>query len=115
MGDQMLQLNARNYTNILRKIDTLSRYGGEEFSVLLPETDIKEALAVAERLCKGIASSQVITKEGVVKVTGSLGVATLEMYLPEIKLLIDCADKALYEAKNAGRNQVKSISPANTK
>jgi diguanylate cyclase (GGDEF)-like protein/PAS domain S-box-containing protein len=109
MGDQILQLIARNCAKILRKIDIISRYGGEEFSVLLPETDLKDAMAAAERLREAIASSQVVTNEGVVKVTGSLGVATLGMCPPDIKQLIDCADKALYDAKNAGRNQVRSF------
>jgi diguanylate cyclase (GGDEF)-like protein/PAS domain S-box-containing protein len=109
MGDQILQLIARNCAKILRKIDIISRYGGEEFSVLLPETDLKDAMAAAERLREAIASSQVVTSEGVVKITGSLGVATLGMCPPDIKQLIDCADKALYEAKNAGRNQVRSF------
>jgi two-component system, cell cycle response regulator len=111
MGDQILQLISRNCTKILRKIDIISRYGGEEFCVILPETDIKEAAAVAERLREAIASSQLVTKEGVVKVTGSLGVASLGMCEAEIKKLINCADKALYEAKKAGRNQVKVFQP----
>ena len=109
MGDQMLQLITRNCTRILRNVDIISRYGGEEFTVMLPETDLKEGLAVAERLREAIASSQVVSSEGVVKVTGSLGVATLGICPPDIKQLIDCADKALYEAKKAGRNQVKTF------
>jgi diguanylate cyclase (GGDEF)-like protein/PAS domain S-box-containing protein len=110
-GDQILQQISKNCLKILRKIDIISRYGGEEFCVLLPETDIKEAVAVAERLREAIGSSQLVTKEGVVKVTGSLGVSSLGMCEPEIKNLIDCADKALYEAKKAGRNQVKVFKP----
>jgi len=111
VGDQMLQLIARNCTKILRKVDIISRYGGEEFTVLLPETDLKESLVAAERLREAIASSQVVSREGVAKVTGSLGVATLGMCPPDIKQLIDCADKALYEAKKGGRNQVKYFTP----
>jgi diguanylate cyclase (GGDEF)-like protein len=111
MGDQILQQISKNCTKILRKIDIISRYGGEEFCVLLPETDIIEAVAVAERLREAIASSQLVTKEGMVKVTGSLGVSSFGMCEPEIKKLIDCADKALYEAKKAGRNQVKVFKP----
>jgi diguanylate cyclase (GGDEF)-like protein/PAS domain S-box-containing protein len=109
IGDQILQLITRNCTNILRKADILSRHGGEEFLVLLPETDLKEGLAAAERLREVIASSQVFTHENVVRVTGSFGVSSLGMCPPELKQLIDCADKALYEAKKAGRNQVKSF------
>ena len=111
VGDQMLQLIARNCTKILRKVDIISRYGGEEFTVLLPETDLKESLVAAERLREAIASSQVVSREGVAKVTGSLGVVSLGMCPPEIKQLIDCTDQALYEAKKAGRNQVKSFTP----
>jgi diguanylate cyclase (GGDEF)-like protein len=111
VGDQILQQIAGNCIKILRKIDIISRYGGEEFCILLPETDIKEAVAAAERLREAIASSQLVTKEGVVKVTGSLGVSSLGMCEPEIKKLIDCADKALYDAKKGGRNQVKVFKP----
>jgi diguanylate cyclase (GGDEF)-like protein/PAS domain S-box-containing protein len=107
IGDQILQLISINCKKVLRRIDFFSRYGGEEFSILLPETDTKEAVAAAERLREAIASSQLVTKEGVAKVTGSLGVSSLGMCEPEIKKLIDCADTALYEAKKAGRNQVK--------
>jgi len=111
VGDQMLQLIARNCLKILRKIDIISRYGGEEFSVLLPQIDLNEGLAVAERLREAIALSQVVTNEGVVKVTGSLGVATLGMCPTDIRQLIDYADQAMYDAKEAGRNQVKSFTP----
>jgi diguanylate cyclase (GGDEF)-like protein/PAS domain S-box-containing protein len=110
-GDQILQQISRNCTKILRKIDIISRYGGEEFCILLPETKIKEAVAAAERLREAIASSQLVFEEGIVKVTGSLGVSSLGMCEPEIKKLIDCADKALYDAKKAGRNQVKVYKP----
>ena len=115
VGDQMLQLIARNCAKILRNVDIISRYGGEEFSVLLPETDLKDGLAAAERLREAIASSQVVSREGVVNVTGSVGVVTLGMCPPEIKQLIDCADKALYEAKKAGRNLVKSFAADKSK
>ncbi len=115
VGDQVLQLIATNCTKIMRKIDILSRYGGEEFVVLLPETDLKEALTVADRLREAIASSQLVTEKGVVRVTGSLGVSTLGMCAPEIRLLIDCADIALFEAKNTGRNHVKCFTADNGK
>lgn len=106
IGDQLLQLIAHNCGKTLRKIDILSRYGGEEFVVLLPETDLKDALAVAERLQQAIEATSLVTADGVVKITASLGVAPLEKDDTDIRSLINRADKALYAAKDAGRNCV---------
>ncbi len=116
IGDQMLQLISQNCTKVLRKIDVLARYGGEEFTVLLPETDQKEAIAVAARIKEAVDSTSLVTKEGVIKVTASLGVAELTEPVQDLKDLINRTDQALYNAKDAGRNQIKSFrtAPKNT-
>ena len=106
VGDQTLQLVAKNCQSTLRANDIISRYGGEEFTILLPETDAKDAMVVAERVREAINSSNIITSQSVVKITGSLGVATLSDCPPDLKSLIACADHALYAAKEAGRNRV---------
>ncbi len=94
--------------NIRTKIDWISRFGGEEFIIVLPETDNNAATIVAKKLCEKISKH----KFKDIKITVSIGVST---YLPtdvheEIStdLLINRADQFLYKAKKAGRNQIKS-------
>jgi diguanylate cyclase (GGDEF)-like protein len=91
----------------LREIDVAARYGGEEFVVVLPETDVAGALAVAERIRKSMAGIQQEGAEGVPVVqTVSLGVATYPTHGMSSAHLIESADKAMYQAKRLGKNQV---------
>ena len=80
----------------------VARYGGEEFVVLLPATEADEAMEVAERLRSAIADQPWPHR----KVTASLGVATTGHSTPNAAALVDQADRALYQSKQAGRNQV---------
>lgn len=105
-GDQVLISIAKCLASSLRKSDTVSRYGGEEFGVILPETDSEPALAVAERLRKAINSLTTQYEDQVICVTISLGIATIAPDSDMSRLdLIKMADKALYNAKAAGRNR----------
>jgi len=90
----------------LRDVDTAYRYGGEEFTVLLPETGIEAAAILAERLRQKIAGAALKTDSGSpIKVTVSIGVA--EYAPPEIvQNFVRRADKGVYEAKGKGKNQV---------
>jgi diguanylate cyclase (GGDEF)-like protein len=108
IGDQVLQEVAECCRKELRGVDVIGRYGGDEFVAMLPETGVPAACQVAERLRKSIAERVLDTKAGRVTVTVSLGVAALgdEHLTPEI--LLDSADKALYVAKQNGRNRVWS-------
>jgi diguanylate cyclase (GGDEF)-like protein len=90
----------------LRKIDVIGRYGGEEFVILLPETPGRQAYRGITRLRQKIADSVTYTPQGAIQVTVSIGVATLETGAGDITALVDAADKALYKAKNSGRNRV---------
>lgn len=102
-GDRMLQALAQSLQEHVRKVDMPCRYGGEEFLAILPGTDQAGAIIVAERLRHSIEQ---MTVDGL-RVTISVGVATipaLDVRRPE--LLIEAADRALYRAKRAGRNQV---------
>jgi diguanylate cyclase (GGDEF)-like protein len=108
VGDQVLQSVTRSLSSALREVDLLCRYGGEEFCIILPDVDLTQALAIAERLRVDIqrrAGSSVRSTAGL-EVTSSFGVAELEPHVSDPAQLIDMADKALYEAKNAGRNRV---------
>ncbi len=107
-GDEVLKEFARRCRRIARRTDVLARYGGEEFLVLLPETSCREAASVAERIRSTVAQEPFSVCEKLLNVTCSLGVAgtdTVDRGL--VDQLIVRADKALYEAKAAGRNQVK--------
>lgn len=106
-GDQTLQQVSKTCVSTLRKIDIIARIGGEEFAILLPETGLDRSVSVAERLRQNIASTATEVAEGMVKVTCSLGVADLQFCPPDLRELMNCADKALYEAKRNGRNQVR--------
>lgn len=108
LGDEVLKMIGEVLRNELRSHDIYARYGGEEFVVLLPETGIEAARKVAEKLRNAIASQTVRHNKHSVNVTVSLGVAE---YNPEKMTaateMVEAADKALYEAKDAGRNRTK--------
>lgn len=108
VGDQVLIEIAKRINSSLRKIDTVCRYGGEEFAILLPGTELSQAEQVAERVWRKVADTP-IKRAGVeVNVSVSLGVANKEQKESMTgNILIDHADQALYAAKKAGRNQVK--------
>ena len=101
-GDNVLQEIADILTVAARKTDSVSRYGGEEFCILLPHTDCQKACIAAEKLRQQIEDS---SPSGV-SMTVSLGVSALEFSASGPQELIDQADKALYAAKRTGRNRV---------
>ncbi|HEY8674366.1 MAG TPA: diguanylate cyclase [Candidatus Dormibacteraeota bacterium] len=105
-GDEILADFGRSLADALRETDTAYRYGGEEFSVLLRETDPVAAAAVAERLRTRIADRFT----GSLALTASLGVAALPDDAVEAASLIAAADRALYAAKESGRNCVVQAS-----
>jgi diguanylate cyclase (GGDEF)-like protein len=96
---------------LIRALDVLGRLGGEEFAVLLSDTGVEHATGVAERICRAVARAPVITPQGqALSITVSIGVAEL---LPgeTLQEVLHRADRALYEAKRAGRNRV-ALAPA---
>lgn len=108
-GDYVLRKVAQLLTENTRMSDIVARYGGEEFVIILPEVTKEEAGKLADKLRKIIESYPFSNQEKMPdgNLTISLGIATFpeDGQLPET--LIECADKALYEAKNSGRNQVR--------
>ncbi len=107
VGDRCLQLVANTLTNQLRKSDHAARFGGEEFAMVLPETDAEGAAVVAERFRLAVASSCLLVEGKKVSMTVSLGVATFPRPdINSVERLIKSADDALYAAKGAGRNRV---------
>ena len=108
VGDQVLRGVAERCREILRDIDLLGRYGGEEFTALLPETRPADARQVAERMRQIVARTAIETESGPVTVTICLGHAIMDEGSHDLDALLDHADQALYQAKNAGRNRVSS-------
>ncbi len=110
-GDCVLKSVAKIVSQELREYDIASRYGGEEFCILLPDTKINEAAFVAQRLRKAVEKSDInISQEGlageVLNVTISVGVSEFDESFSEPQRLHQSADVALYEAKRRGRNRV---------
>lgn len=102
-GDEALEMLGHILRENLRGADVAARYGGEEFSVLLPETSIDEAQSIAERIRRNVEETKFPKR----KVTVSIGLATLGGNTNSVRELISSADIALYEAKRAGRNNIK--------
>lgn len=109
IGDEVLQGVARRCQQMMRKNDLLGRYGGEEFSILLPETKLPEGAIMAERLRQVISQQPFETQHGPLLITVSIGVAQFLPGIPSARALLDLADKALYQAKQTGRNRVVTL------
>jgi diguanylate cyclase len=107
-GDLMLREIARAAAETLRHADFLGRFGGEEFIVFLPHTDVLGALDVAERIRERVAGIKLEWRGQQINSTVSLGVATLGIAHDTVGALIADADRALYTAKDAGRNCVRT-------
>jgi diguanylate cyclase (GGDEF)-like protein len=106
-GDEILKEIASLIKGCLRGMDVVARYGGEEFAILLPETDIQEAVMTAERIRKCIEEHEFMSLGPGVKVTVSLGVTTYPSSdISSRSDIVAKADAALYEAKEKGRNRV---------
>lgn len=101
-GDRVLRGVAEKIVSACRASDFIFRYGGEEFLIALVEIDMDEAFRIAERIREMVADAS--TDSFGVKVTVSIGVATFDGH-PDYTHLIEDADKALYKAKNLGRNK----------
>jgi diguanylate cyclase (GGDEF)-like protein len=94
----------------LREVDVIGRVGGEEFAILLPETEKEEAVEVAERLRESIASAKVPLESGLpISFTVSIGISSLTSTDNNLDVLLNQADKGLYLAKSSGRNTVSVV------
>ncbi len=106
-GDLVLRNLSDAIQPRLRNHDLMARYGGEEFAIVLPHTEASAAHFVAARLCEMVPSLQIQNSSGeTIKISISVGVATLQPYMNDLNHLIDAADQALYRAKRAGKNRV---------
>lgn len=107
VGNRVLKLTADIIRQVTRQLDVQCRYGGEEFVVILPSTNILLASQVAERLRQRLEDAEIEVGEDVFNITASIGLAVRTVNEPGAALkLIKVADECLYKAKELGRNQV---------
>lgn len=109
VGDEVLKNLSKVILEMVRESDVVARYGGEEIAIITPNTDKEEAILLAERL-RGIiqksALASIDATQEVIQITISIGVSTLDILTMDKAILVEEADKALYEAKKLGRNRI---------
>lgn len=106
VGDQALRHLAQNLSTVIRKSDTLARWGGEEFMLVLPDTDLASGILMAERVRTSAEEHPLVTDTGItVRLTISCGLANW-LECKNLDQLFSLADDRLYQAKTTGRNQV---------
>lgn len=105
-GDKALAHFARLLNEDRRSEDVVARVGGEEFALLLPGTDLRDAMAIADQLCEKVGSSPMDLTAVGLPMTSSFGVASISTNDRELDDMVRRADRALYRSKRAGRNQV---------
>jgi diguanylate cyclase (GGDEF)-like protein len=111
VGSQVLRRLSQVLKECIRQVDTLARYGGDEFTILLADTGIETALQVAERIRRTVAETLFEGGAGEpIRLTISIGVAGFPEQGRDRTALLDAADKAMYRAKSLGRNRVCSAS-----
>jgi diguanylate cyclase (GGDEF)-like protein/PAS domain S-box-containing protein len=109
IGDRILQMVSRLFTEAIRNTDIIGRYGGDEFLVILPETTIEGAKEIAERIRSSVENFKFKEGETSINTTVSLGIAEFNPEKENVGELIKRADNALYIAKGKGRNRVYTI------
>jgi diguanylate cyclase (GGDEF)-like protein len=115
IGDEVLRALATELRQQVRESDVVGRFGGEEFTVLLPRTDDAGAYRIAERLRASAGRMSVSAADARIRVTVSIGVAVLGQHGHDLFELLAAADVALYRAKDAGRDQVRVYASGNAK
>ncbi|AMQ87954.1 GGDEF domain-containing protein [Marinobacter sp. LQ44] len=105
-GDEVIRHTAQTTRNNIRQSDSAGRYGGEEFGIILPETDAENARIICERIRESIEKSTVETSAGNITYTISMGIAQLTDEPENYMQWMQKADEALYAAKESGRNKV---------
>jgi len=105
-GDEVIRHTAQTTRNNIRQSDSAGRYGGEEFGIILPETDAENARLLCERIRESIEKSTVETSAGNITYTISMGIAQLTDEPENYMQWMQKADEALYAAKESGRNRV---------
>jgi diguanylate cyclase (GGDEF)-like protein len=112
IGDRLLKEVAERLMSCLREGDTAARLGGDEFVVMLPESDLDRALAVANRVLGTLKASYEFGKKTISDISASIGVAEFPSHADEMEALLTAADSAMYVAKNGGKGQISVFTSA---
>ena len=107
VGDTVLKSMAEAITACMRETDIAARIGGEEFAVLLPHTELKDACSLAERIRAAVENIAIVIEDHHLNLTVSIGVAQMSSNIKDVENLMKLADGAMYCAKNLGRNRVE--------
>ncbi len=111
-GDVALVETSKTIKNCLRETDILGRIGGEEFAVILPETGLKQTTELTERLLEQVWSTKILIENEIeLTLTISIGVATVPPWTIDVDIVMNEADRALYNAKSEGRNRCCVAAP----
>ena len=111
VGSEVLRKLSKILLDCIRQVDTLARYGGDEFTILLADTDIEAGLHVAERIRRSVAETVFEGgRDQPIRLTISIGAAAYPRHADRREPLLDAADKAMYRAKSLGRNRVSCAS-----
>ncbi len=113
-GDEVLRAVAQRVKGVARNMDVFGRYGGEEFALILPDTDLPGAQTLAERVREGIEHEPILYNGLTLTITASVGVSALNPSLATPEAMVQAVDDALYHAKRHGRNQVCVALPGRT-
>lgn len=111
IGDMVLQKVALTCQRLLRQMDVVGRFGGDEFIALLPEATLEQALQIAERLREAVIHEPLVVEGKTIAISISQGIAKIEWTFKSVEQLVQLADSALNRAKQAGKNQVQVWSP----
>ncbi|MFH1283665.1 MAG: GGDEF domain-containing protein [bacterium] len=106
IGDMVLKITAQHVKNIIRDADTLARFGGEEFVIILPETTLEDAKNLANKIKISFHKNPFEADDKIVKVTASIGIAAKTKDTKSWKDLLVRADQKLYLAKNNGKDRI---------
>ena len=106
-GDQVLEAITLCCQKLLRESDVFGRLGGEEFSILLPDTSQVAAKITAQRILKAVAALEVNYQDQIIRFTTSIGITELSKNCDNLEVLMNQSDEALYEAKHKGRNRME--------
>lgn len=109
-GDEVLRFIAARLKNTTRDVDIIARYGGDEFSIILPDTDLQQAWVQAERIRRAIERDALGKREmsDSQRITASLGVACLRPDMRQVEDLVRAADQAMYRSKATGGNRASA-------
>ena len=111
IGDWVLKMIASTISSAKRDLDIIARIGGEEFVLLLPETNVTAALVVAERIRQNVQANSLAIGKDSLTVTISVGVAEATVRTAGVEHVLRNADQAMYQSKRNGRNRVTVFHP----